>query len=204
VPPSFTEGGEKVFDVLIVGGGQGGLDITFQLVRERVNNILTIGMADSDLEGPWNTYARMPILRSPKEVNGAGLNIPSLAFQSWYEAFYGLKAWNKMGKTPTNLWAKYLVWYSKVLNLPVRNKVRLDAFEPFQDIQKVSLTCLTTNKKIIFTRKIVLATRIETSGEWRSPSISSKISKEFWCHSSEFIDFDSLAGKHVAVLGAGA
>jgi len=29
VPPSFTEGGEKVFDVLIVGGGQGGLDITF-------------------------------------------------------------------------------------------------------------------------------------------------------------------------------
>jgi len=80
VPPSFTEGGEKVFDVLIVGGGQGGLDITFQLVRERVNNILTIGMADSDLEGPWNTYARMPILRSPKEVNGADLNIPSLAF----------------------------------------------------------------------------------------------------------------------------
>jgi cation diffusion facilitator CzcD-associated flavoprotein CzcO len=147
VPPRFTEGGEKVFDVLIVGGGQGGLAITFQLMRERVNNILTIDKADSGFEGPWSTYARMPILRSPKEVNGPDLNIPSLAFQSWYEALYGLKAWNEMGKIPTNLWAKYLIWYRKVLDLPVRNKVRLDAFEPFQDIQKASLTCLTTNEK---------------------------------------------------------
>ena len=103
VPPRFTADGERVLDVLIVGGGQGGLAITFQLMRERVNNVLTIDMASPGLEGPWNTYARMPILRSPKEVNGPDLNIPSLAFQSWYEAIYGLNHGMK--------WAKFQLIY---------------------------------------------------------------------------------------------
>ena len=110
-----------------------------------------------------------------------------------------------MGKIPTNLWAGYLIWYRMVLNLPVQNQMRLESFEPYLDIQKVNLTCLISNKKeIIYTRKIVLATGIETSGKWWSPPISKQIPKEYWCHSSEFINFDLLAGKNVAVLGAGA
>ena len=64
----------------VVGGGQGGLAIAFQLLRERVQNIQVIDAAEAGKEGPWLNYARMPTLRSPKEVNGPDLNIPSLAF----------------------------------------------------------------------------------------------------------------------------
>ena len=52
-------------DVLIVGAGQGGLAIAFQLMRERVNNVLVIDKAEPGAEGPWINYARMPTLRSP-------------------------------------------------------------------------------------------------------------------------------------------
>ena len=76
VPEKFTKEGERVLDVLIVGAGQGGLAIAFQLMRERVNNVLVIDKAEPGTEGPWINYARMPILRSPKEVNGPDLNIP--------------------------------------------------------------------------------------------------------------------------------
>ena len=205
VPARYTDEKERILDVLIVGGGQGGLAIAFQLMRERVNNILVIDMAESGYEGPWLTYARMPILRSPKEVNGPDLNIPSLAFQSWYEARFGIKSWKEMGKIPTHLWAEYLIWYRRVLGLPVENKMRLDSFEPFEGIQKVIVTCLCNNTiKTLFTRKIVLATGIETTGDWWSPPIADEIPKKYWSHASEPIDFNMLATKRVAVLGAGA
>ena len=35
VPRRYTDEGERVLDVLIIGGGQGGLAIAFQLMRER-------------------------------------------------------------------------------------------------------------------------------------------------------------------------
>ena len=82
----FDEKGQRVLDVLVFGRGQGGLAIAFQLVRERVQNIRVIDAAEPGQEGPWLKYARMKTLRSPKEVNGPGLNIPSLTFQAWYEA----------------------------------------------------------------------------------------------------------------------
>ena len=96
VPAKFDSDGQRVLDVLIVGGGQGGLAIAFQLLRERASNILIVDSADAGNEGPWRYYARMPILRSPKEVNGPDLNIPSLAFQSWYEAQYGRFSWSEL------------------------------------------------------------------------------------------------------------
>ena len=205
VPEKFTKEGERVLDVLIVGAGQGGLAIAFQLMRERVNNVLVIDKAEPGTEGPWINYARMPILRSPKEVNGPDLNIPSLSFQAWYESQFGASLWEAMGKIPTKMWMDYLVWYRRILQLPVENGVRLDTFEPYEDIQKVTLCCLQTNtNKTVFTRKIVLATGIESSGEWWSPSITENIPKRYWSHASENIDFSRLAGKRVAVLGAGA
>ena len=180
VPERFTKEGERVLDVLIVGAGQGGLAIAFQLMRERVNNVLVIDKAEPGAEGPWINYARMPILRSPKEVNGPDLNIPSLSFQAWYEAQFGVSSWEAMGKIPTKMWMDYLVWYRSILQLPVEKWVRLDAFEPYEDIQKVTLSCLRTNRiKTVFTRKIVLATGIESSGEWWSPSITENIPKPF-------------------------
>ena len=205
IPSKFDEQGKRVLDVLVVGGGQGGLAIAFQLLRERVQNIQVIDAAEAGQEGPWLNYARMPTLRSPKEVNGPDLNIPSLAFQAWYEAQFGKLSWKKLNKIPTELWVNYLKWFRKVLSLPVQNRMRLIAFEPLQDNIKVKIECLTTgNVQEEITRKLILATGIETPGKWSVPPISQKIPKDFWFHTSEMINFDLFENKEIAVLGAGA
>jgi len=205
IPPKFDEQGQRVLDVLVVGGGQGGLTIAFQLLRERVQNIRVIDAAEAGQEGPWLNYARMPTLRSPKEVNGPDLNIPSLAFQAWYEAQFGKLSWKKLNKIPTELWVNYLKWFRKVLSLPVQNKMKMIAFEPSKGNIKVEIKCLKTGDvKEEITRKLILATGIETPGRWSAPPISQKIPKDFWFHTSEKIDFDLFKNKDVAVLGAGA
>ena len=205
IPSKFDEQGKRVLDVLVVGGGQGGLAIAFQLLRERVQNIQVIDSAEAGQEGPWLNYARMPTLRSPKEVNGPDLNIPSLTFQAWYEAQFGKLSWKKLNKIPTGLWVNYLKWFRKVLSLPVQNRMRLIAFEPLQDNIKVKIECLTTgNVQEEITRKLILATGIETPGKWSVPPISQKIPKDFWFHTSEMINFDLFENKEIAVLGAGA
>ena len=205
IPSKFDEQGKRVLDVLVVGGGQGGLAIAFQLLRERVQNIQVIDSAEAGQKGPWLNYARMPTLRSPKEVNGPDLNIPSLTFQAWYEAQFGKLSWKKLNKIPTGLWVNYLKWFRKVLSLPVQNRMRLIAFEPLQDNIKVKIECLTTgNVQEEITRKLILATGIETPGKWSVPPIAQKIPKDFWFHTSEMINFDLFENKEIAVLGAGA
>ena len=63
--------GRPALDVLIVGAGQSGLVTAYALMRDRVRNILLIDRASAGREGPWVTYARMPTLRSPKEIGRA-------------------------------------------------------------------------------------------------------------------------------------
>ena len=79
------------------------------------------------------------------------------------------------------------------------------AFEPSKGNIKVEIKCLKTGDvKEEITRKLILATGIETPGRWSAPPISQKIPKDFWFHTSEKIDFDLFENKDVAVLGAGA
>jgi cation diffusion facilitator CzcD-associated flavoprotein CzcO len=92
-----TRQGKAALDVLIVGGGQSGLATAFQLIRERVRNILVIDRAPQGKEGVWTTYARMPTLRSPKDQTGPDLDVPSLTFQAWFEAQHGAQAWTDLG-----------------------------------------------------------------------------------------------------------
>ncbi len=59
--PHMAPDGEPALDVLIVGGGQAGLTAAFGLLQQRVTNILVIDENPEGQEGPWGTYARMPI-----------------------------------------------------------------------------------------------------------------------------------------------
>ena len=150
-----------------------------------------IDAAEAGQEGRWLNYARMPTLRSLEEVNGPELNIPSLAFQAWYEAQFGKLSWKKLNKIPTELWVNYLKWFRKILSLPVQNRMRLIALEPLQGNIKVKIECLNTGDvREEVTRKPILSTGIETLGKWSVPPISRKISKDFWFHTREKIDFD--------------
>src|SRR5207342_2413029 len=113
--------GARALDVLIVGGGQGGLATAFGLKLERISKIRIVDRNPRGLEGPWRRFARMKALRTAKEVSGIDLGIPSLTPRAWYEARFGRRAWERIQKFTPEVWRDYLDWYRDVLELPVEN-----------------------------------------------------------------------------------
>ncbi|MFD1955643.1 FAD/NAD(P)-binding protein [Paenibacillus thailandensis] len=203
-PVSRPEG--HVYDVAIVGGGQCGLSIAFGLMRERISNIIVIDENPEGTEGPWETYARMVTLRTPKHLTSVDLGIPSLTFRSWWEAQYGPEAWEALGKIPRGEWMNYLRWYRRVLGLPVVNEVKLELIEPAaRGLHRLHISGAGAASESLLARKVVLATGIQGGGEWHVPEmIKRKLPSSLYAHTSEAIDFAALQGKRVAVLGGGA
>ncbi|MEH7120251.1 NAD(P)/FAD-dependent oxidoreductase [Neobacillus vireti] len=193
-----------VYDVVIIGGGQSGLAAAFGLLRERITNILVLDENREGYEGPWDTYARMVTLRTPKHLTSIDLGVPSLTFRSWWEAQFGEKSWEAMDKIPRGDWMNYLRWYREVLGLPVRNEVKLNLIEPLEaGIYKLHLN--TPLPPTILARKVILATGIQGGGEWHIPKmISEKLPDHLYAHTSKKIDFPALKGKKIAILGGGA
>jgi len=83
--PASTHDGQPVADVVVVGAGMAGLALTASLHHLGLVTRL-IDQAGGGREGPWATTARMDTLRSPKELTGPALGIPSLSFRAWYRA----------------------------------------------------------------------------------------------------------------------
>ncbi len=207
VPARRTAAGEPVLDVLIAGAGQGGQAVASMLMRERVDNIRVIDRAARGQEGPWRTYARMQTLRSWKTVTGPDLGLPSLTFQSWFEAQYGAVAFEVLNKIPKEMWHDYLLWTRDVLGLPVTNGVSLERVEPWADAAGSCLKAtLHENGKgsVVYARKIVLAMGIAASGRWWMPEQVAALPPHLRAHASDPIDFHRLKGRRVAVLGAAA
>jgi cation diffusion facilitator CzcD-associated flavoprotein CzcO len=195
--------GARVLDVLIVGGGQTGLATAFGLKMERITNVRVVDRNPRGLEGPWRRFARMKQLRTPKEVSGIDLGIPSLTARAWYEARFGRRAWQHLDKIPPDEWREYLDWFRDVLELPVDNKVEVTSIEPAGDLL---LAYLRRNGRTerVHARKIVLATGIEGSGRWRPPpGLVAELPAERYAHAADDIDFGRLAGKRVGILGVG-
>ena len=67
----------------------------------------------------------METLRSPKQLAGPALGIPSLTFRAWFEAQFGRDAWDALDKIPRLQWMDYLRWYREALALPVQNGHRV-------------------------------------------------------------------------------
>ncbi len=191
-----------VHDVVIVGGGQSGLGAAFGLLRERISNILVIDENPAGYEGPWDTYARMMTLRTPKELTSVDLGVPSLTFRAFWEAQHGSAGWAALDKIPRRGWMDYLRWYRRLLALPVRNDTRLTLLEPIEDgLHRLQLS----SGAPLIARKVVLATGIQGGGEWHVPrEIGAKLARSRYAHTSEAIDYAALADKRIAILGAGA
>ncbi len=191
-------------DVLIVGAGQGGQSIAFNLLRERVPHFRIIDQARAGQEGPWRNYARMRTLRTPKQVTGPDLGLPSLTFQAWFEAQHSEAAWRDLGKIPKEQWADYLFWLRQLTGIPVENETRLKHIDADGATPLAVIETPAGETETLRCRKLVLAHGIERSGHWWMPPDVAALPARFRAHTGDEIDFAALKGKRVAVLGAGA
>src|SRR5580765_8916317 len=153
VPPRDAADGRAVLDVLIVGGGMCGQTATFALLREGVTNLRCLDCAPRGAEGPWTTFARMDILRSPKHLTGPDLGVASLTYRAYHEAKFGVAHWKKLHKVERLEWARYLMWVRKVVGLPVENGVEVERIEPLESSVRVFFR----KGKSVEARKVVLA-----------------------------------------------
>ena len=192
--------GAPALDVLVVGGGQSGLGVAVGLLRARVSNILVVDRAKRDQEGPWLSYARMHTLRSPKDYTGPDLDLPSLGYQSWHEARYGVAHWQALGLITRQDWAAYLGWVRDVVGVPVQNETVVTDISPAPG----GLLAVTLGGQVRYARKVVLATGQDGAGQWWMPPFVAALPTQFRAHTADPIDFAALRGKRVAVLGAGA
>jgi cation diffusion facilitator CzcD-associated flavoprotein CzcO len=195
---------QLTLDVLVVGAGQSGIAVGFGLMRSKVTNILVLDKAEEGLEGPWLTYARMPTLRSPKHFTGPDLDIPSLTYQSWHEAMFGKEHWQKLDRIPRRHWVDYLLWFRRIVGVPVRNGCELLEIAPAADGLLAATVQSAGGVETHYARKIVLATGQEGMGNWTIPEPLSHLPLSLCTNAADNIDFEALRGKQVAVIGAGA
>src|SRR5438067_7732535 len=164
VLPRAGPDGRPMLDVLVVGGGMCGQTASFALLREGVSNLRCLDRAPRGAEGPWTTFARMDILRSPKRLTGPDLGIASLTYRAYHEARFGVDHWEQLHKIDRLEWARYLTWVRDTVGIPVENGVAVRTIELAPGAVRVS-----TDAENIYARKVVLAMGREGSGALRWP-----------------------------------
>jgi FAD-dependent urate hydroxylase len=202
--PKLGPAGRSALDVLVVGAGQSGIATAFGLMRSQVTNILVLDKSEEGREGPWLTYARMHTLRSPKDYTGPDLDVPSLTYQSWHEARFGKDDWRNLELIPRELWAEYLLWFRRIVGVPVRNGCEVVEIAPAAGGLLAATVQSDAGVEILYARKIVLTTGQEGMGDWIIPEPLRHLPLSRCVHTAQPIDFAPLRGKQVAVIGAGA
>jgi len=207
--PELERDGEPVVDVAIVGAGMTGLAVAAALVQRGIT-VVAYDEAAAGWEGPWATTARMETLRSPKQLAGPALGIPSLTFRAWFEAQFGREAWDAVDKIPRLQWMDYLRWYRKALALPVVNDRRVTDIVPRADgVVELTLEATTTIEEPptglrVFARHVLLATGRAGLGGPVLPAWAQALPRTRWAHSSDDNDYAALGGLRVGVIGGGA
>lgn len=200
----------NVLNCAVIGGGQFGLTIAHGLQRECVGKVRVFERNPYGLEGPWMTFGRMKMLRTPKDPTGHDLGNASLTFRAWYEAQHGPDGWERLFRITRPDWQAYLGWYREVTGVEVVNEVEVLAVEPWPNAINWQLFRITLRSKagdeVVWARTVVFAGGAEGSGGHAVPDfISTNLPKDLYAHTSEWpIDFAAFAGKRVGLLGSGA
>ncbi|MBC2682341.1 NAD(P)-binding domain-containing protein [Corynebacterium sp. 4HC-13] len=198
--------GDGVLNVLIIGGGQAGLGAAFALQRHRIDRVKVLEAGPEQYVGCWDRYARMHTLRSPKNMKGIELDIPSLHTRSWFEAKYGKEAWDATELVPRLDWHEYLVWYRTTTGVDVDfNTCVTGVFPPEQEDGDFRVTAEVEGEQVEYrARRVIFALGLDGGGGPFLPDMVKALPRELRAHTEDAIDFSSLAGKRVAVLGGGA
>ncbi|MCA9631085.1 MAG: SidA/IucD/PvdA family monooxygenase [Myxococcales bacterium] len=206
VIPRTAPDGSEALNVLVIGGGQGGVAVAAKLGLERVRGVRVVDANPAGQAGPWVTFARMITLRTPKHVSGPDLEVPALTVRAWYEAQHGSGTWDAVGLIPKETWNDYLCWVRRMFGVQLSSETRAGTIhhDPTSGLFEVPLTSPKGEERV-WTRRVVLATGIEGSGDWAVPAIiKDALPQERYAHTRWPIDFDALVGKRIGVIGAGA
>ena len=203
--PDLEFDGQPLVPVVIIGAGMAGLCAAAAMRFQGIHSVL-LDQAPAGQEGPWATTARMETLRSPKELTGPALGIPSLTFRAWFTAQFGDEQWEALDKIDRLQWFEYLQWYGKVTDANVRNRQQVQHIQPTGD-GHVRLTVLdmeSDREYELLARRAVLATgRDGLGGPW-VPEWAATLPQDRWMHSADFWDESIFSSKRVVVIGAGA
>lgn len=206
VIPRTAPDGSEALNVLVIGGGQGGVAVAAKLGLERVRGVRVVDANPAGQAGPWVTFARMITLRTPKHVSGPDLEVPALTVRAWYEAQHGSGTWDAVGLIPKETWNDYLCWVRRMFGVQLSSDTRAGTihYDPASGLFEVPLTSPKGEERV-WTRRVVLATGIEGSGDWAVPAIiKDALPQERYAHTRWPIDFAALEGKRIGVIGAGA
>ncbi|MBG7618882.1 NAD(P)/FAD-dependent oxidoreductase [Herbaspirillum sp. AP02] len=201
--PTLQRDGQAVIDVAIIGGGQAGMAASVALSHLGIPNVI-YDQSPRDFEGPWATTARMETLRSPKTLTGPALGFPALTFRAWFEAQFGLAAWDALDKIPRLQWMDYLRWFRRVMQLDIRNEHRVLAVQPRADGIVALKLQSPAGESTVLARRVVLATGRDGLGGAYLPPLVEQLPRDRWAHSSDVFDYASLKGKRVGVVGGGS
>ncbi len=200
LPPHAGPDGKPMENVVIVGGGYGGICTAIGLKLRGVDRVRVIDAAPEGMEGPWLTYARMRTLRSPKQLAGPEFGLPSLTYRAWHEASFGTESWNALDRIERRAWMDYVGWLRSVMEIPVENETRLVHVSEAPNGVQLDLETREGPGRIT-TSRLVLATGISGGGGFAVPEIIARLPRERWTHSGEVLDLSMLAGKRVGVIG---
>jgi cation diffusion facilitator CzcD-associated flavoprotein CzcO len=189
--------------VVVVGGGQSGVSIAYQLRRKGVGRVEVIDMAAPGEAGIWRSVARMRQLQTPKTMPGPEMGNPALGFRAWFETLNGTQAFDALDRIPRLTWADYLDWFRETTGTSVRYRTRLLEVEPAGNLLRLHLES-DGQQRIETTRKLVIATGFAGAGGPSIPGFLRDLPADRWMHSSGPVPFEVVAGRVVAVLGAGA
>lgn len=193
-----------ILDVAIIGAGMSGICTAFALQQVGIDNIALFDQREEGFEGPWLSEAHMKVLKSDKFSTGPCLGIPSLTFQAYYEAKYGVSKWRALERATPEEWMSYLNWYREVLSLPVKNCFQLIHIEVTEDSDFRLIFQTADGKESFLAKKIVFATGRGGAGGAEIPFYVKSLPKKYWSHTAETINYKNLSGRRVAVIGCGA
>ncbi|WP_270934825.1 FAD/NAD(P)-binding protein [Falsiroseomonas oryzae] len=206
VVPRPGPDGAPALACAVIGAGQYGLAVGALLQRERVAEVALFDDSPAGREGPWATFARMEMLRTPKYLAGPECGLPALSFRAWWEAQHGAAAWERMFRVPRTAWTEYLAWFRHVTGLSVRNGWRLVSLRPAAGGTLIELGFMTPDGPATrFAATVVLATGAKGAGGHVVPAaIARAVPADRVVNALEVFDAARLRGRRVGILGAGA